>query len=237
MRIRREHHIAKAIEQVHERLTREIIYWNNRAAQLELQEQAGKTNAKLNANQARQRADNLAERLRSRMERLEAEKKLVALPPTVPGAALVIPAGWFESVGSSRVAEEPPTYGRNNKESEATGMAAVMAAEKSAGFEPADVSKENRGYDIESRDPATGHLRFIEVKGRAAGADTITLTRNEVLTALNKPESWYLAIVSIEQGVPATPIYLKEPFRDGLEFAAASMNLRIADLIASGGRE
>ena len=237
VRIRREHHIAKAIEQVHERLTREIIYWNNRAAQLELQEQAGKTNAKLNANQARQRADNLAERLRSRMERLEAEKKLVALPPTVPGAALVIPAGWFESVGSSRVAEEPPTYGRNNKESEATGMAAVMAAEKSAGFEPADVSKENRGYDIESRDPATGHLRFIEVKGRAAGADTITLTRNEVLTALNKPESWYLAIVSIEQGVPATPIYLKEPFRDGLEFAAASMNLRIADLIASGGRE
>ena len=37
--------------------------------------------------------------------------------------------------------------------------------------------------------PNTGKLRFIEVKGRLADADSITVTRNEVLAALNKPEA------------------------------------------------
>ena len=37
-----------------------------------------------------------------------------------------------------------------------------------AGQQPRDVSAEKKGYDIESRDPRAGHLRFIEVKGRHA---------------------------------------------------------------------
>jgi hypothetical protein len=40
-------------------------------------------------------------------------------------------------------------------------------------------------------------LRFIEVKGRIRGADEVTVTRNEILTALNKPEDFVLAIVSV----------------------------------------
>jgi len=39
------------------------------------------------------------------------------------------------------------------------------------------------GYDIESKVEADGRLRFIEVKGRVAGALTVTVTRNEILTA------------------------------------------------------
>lgn len=235
VRTRREVHITKSMQQVHERLTREIVYWNNRAARLELEEQAGKVNAKLNATQARTRADGLAERLRSRMARLEAEKRIVPLPPTIPGGALVIPAGWFaaQQTEKSRLAEEPPAYGHDNKKSEALAMAAVMAAEQEQGYEPTDVSSQNRGYDIESRDPVTGHLRFIEVKGRVAGAAIVTLTRNEILTALNKPEAWFLAIVSLESGVAARPRYFKEPFREGLEFATASMNIQISQLPAS----
>ncbi len=234
VRVRREAHITKAMQQVHERLTREIVYWNNRAAQLDLQEQAGKVNAKLNASQARQRADTLAERLRARMVKLESEKRIVPLPPTIVGGALVIPAGWFgaahEDEMSSRVAEEPATYGKPSRESEATAMAAVMNEERQRGFEPRDVSKENRGYDIESLDPKTGNLRFIEVKGRVAGAGAIMLTRNEVLTALNKPESWFLAVVFIENGRAEAPRYYREPFREGLQFAAASVCLDLAGL-------
>ena len=45
-----------------------------------------------------------------------------------------------------------------------------MAAERVLGNEPRDVSAEKKGYDIESRDPRAGHLRFIEVKGRHADA-------------------------------------------------------------------
>ena len=43
--------------------------------------------------------------------------------------------------------------------------------------------------------PGTGRLRFIEVKGRVAGADTITVTKNEILYSLNKPDDFILAIV------------------------------------------
>jgi superfamily II DNA or RNA helicase len=234
VRLRREAHIVKAMQQVHERLTREVVYWNNRAAQLDLQEQAGKVNAKLNASQARQRADTLAERLRARMAKLESEKRIVPLPPTIVGGALVIPAGWFgstpEETMSSRVAEEPAAYGRPSRETEAAAMAAVMDAERQRGFEPRDVSKENRGYDIESLDPQTGNLRFIEVKGRIAGAGAIMLTRNEVLTALNKPESWFLAVVFVEGGRASAPHYYTEPFREGLQFAAASVCVELAGL-------
>lgn len=232
IRTRREAHIAKTMQQVHERLTREIVYWNNRTAQLDLQEQAGKVNAKLNASQARQRADGLTERLRSRMARLESEKRIVPLPPTIIGGALVVPAGWFET-GSSRVAEEPPTYGAPSREVELLAMATVMEAERRRGFEPRDISSENRGYDIESRDPQSGNLRFIEVKGRVTGAGAVTLTRNEVLTALNKPESWFLAVVFVENSRAAEPQYFREPFRDGLQFAAASISVDLAGLTAT----
>ena len=45
--------IAKTEAAVKERLTKEIAYWDHRAEQLKLQEQAGKANAKLNSGEAR----------------------------------------------------------------------------------------------------------------------------------------------------------------------------------------
>lgn len=235
VKTRREAHITKTMQQVHDRLTREIVYWNNRAAQLDLEEQAGKVNAKLNASQARQRADTLAERLRARMTRLESEKRIVPLPPTIVGGALVVPAGWFGITSSNKVAEEPPAYGAPSKEIELLAMKAVLDSERTLGFTPRDVSSENRGYDIESLDPQNGNLRFIEVKGRIHGATAVSLTRNEVLTALNKPESWYLAIVFVENGKASEPLYFREPFRDGLQFAAASVMIPIDGIPTSSG--
>ena len=52
-----------------------------------------------------------------------------------------------------------------------------MEVERGLGFEPIDREFEKLGYDIESAIPGTGRLRFIEVKGRVAGADTITVTK------------------------------------------------------------
>lgn len=109
-------------------------------------------------------------------------------------------------------------------------MDAVMDSERAKGFLPRDVSAENLGYDIESRDPSTGFLRFLEVKGRVEGAPTVRLTRNEVLTALNKPESWWLVLVRIRDGAALEPVYLKEPFREGIPFSAATMDFEIKDL-------
>ncbi|MBD3308718.1 DUF3883 domain-containing protein, partial [candidate division KSB3 bacterium] len=43
-------------------------------------------------------------------------------------------------------------------------------------------------------------LCFIEVKGRVYGADSVTITKNEILTALNKPEQFILAVVEVDGG-------------------------------------
>jgi len=76
--------------------------------------------------------------------------------------------------------------------------------------------EENRGYDVESRYPANhakaGQLRFIEMKGRVAGADMVTVTKNEILTAPNKPEDYILAIVFVGPDGATTPRYLAKPF-------------------------
>jgi hypothetical protein len=108
-----------------------------------------------------------------------------------------------------------------------------MAAERVLGFEPRDVGSENRGYDIESRIPGTGKLRFIEVKGRVEGAATICVTKNEILTALNKPEDFILAIVIVD-GDSAIPQYLRQPFQREPDFAVTSVNYALRDLSSRG---
>ena len=63
-------------------------------------------------------------------------------------------------------------------------------------FEPVDRELDKLGYDIESRVPGTGRLRFLEVKGRTSDAEMVTVTKNEILYSLNKPEDFILAIVA-----------------------------------------
>ncbi len=107
-----------------------------------------------------------------------------------------------------------------------------MAAEKAMGYEPRDVGAERLGYDIESRHPETGQLRFIEVKGRADGADTVTVTRNEILTGLNKPDTFIFAIVQVSGGFAGEPRYVREPFHKEPDFGATSVTYKLSELLA-----
>ncbi|HEY8164066.1 MAG TPA: DUF3883 domain-containing protein [Gemmatimonadaceae bacterium] len=227
---RKEALIDKALGAVKERLTKEITYWDNRAEQLKNQELAGKPNFRLNSGKARQRAEDLAVRLQDRIEKLQQERQLSALPPVVVGGALVFPVGLISRVLGGAPAQ-PTTFARDTAEIERIAMEAVMNHERSLGFEPLDVSKKNLGYDIESRDPNSGRLRFIEVKGRVAGADTITVTRNEMTVALNTPDQWRLAIVMVD-GAAAKPVYLAHPFTREPQFAETSANFGIAQILA-----
>ena len=95
------------------------------------------------------------------------------------------------------------------------------------------VSAENRGYDVESRITGTGKLRFLEVKGRAIGADSVTITRNEIMTALNKPDDFILAIVTVN-GDSADARYVRVPFQREPDFAVTSVNYKLADLLQRG---
>ncbi|BDA73091.1 hypothetical protein CAL7716_072570 [Calothrix sp. PCC 7716] len=78
---------------VKDRLTKEINYWDFRASELKTQEAAGKANAKINSEKARQRADELQMRLQQRLSELEQERKLSPLPPVIVGGALIVPIG------------------------------------------------------------------------------------------------------------------------------------------------
>ena len=186
--------IDKTEAAVQERLTREINYWDVRAAQLRVQEEAGKFHARLNSRRAQLRADELQERREQRLAQLAQERQISATVPTVAGGALIVPLGLLQGEGVDRQVID-------TRVSEAIAMRAVMDAEIALGNSPVDVSREKRGYDIESRDK-DGRLRFIEVKGRQAGSRDVVLTKNELHSALNSGEQFILALVEIN-GEPA----------------------------------
>ncbi len=230
---RKEELVDKTIAAVKERLTVEINYWDHRAEQLKQQELAGRINARINSAKARQRADELASRLQRRMEELQQERQVSPLPPNVIGGAMIIPIGLLRSLEDAGT--EPATFVRETRRVEQAAMAAVMAAERELGFEPRDVSADKCGYDIESRNPDNpGGLRFIEVKGRIKGAQTVTITKNEILTALNKPEQYILAIVEVDGDRP-TPCYIRQPFTREPDFGVTSVNYKLEDLLTRGG--
>ncbi len=233
VRARKEGLLDKTWAAVKDRLTKEITYWDHRAEVLKAREQAGKQ-PKLNSARARQRADDLLARLQKREEDIAQERQLAPLPPVVIGGALVVPLGLLAKLRGDD-SDGDATSARETKRVELLAMDAVMAAERALGFVPRDVSAAKCGYDIESSVPGTGRLRFIEVKGRVVGADTVTVTRNEILTALNKPDDFILAIVQVDGESARPAVYVCQPFGREPDFGVTSVSYRIAALVAQGG--
>ena len=231
----KEELIDKTLVAVKDRLTKEINHWDYRASELKYQEEAGKTNAKINSAKARARADELQARLTRRIYELNQERRLSPLPPVVVGGALVIPMGLLHKL-QGKSEPKAQMFARETKRVEMFAMNAVVAAEKKLGYEPKDVSSLKCGYDIESRIPETGALRFIEVKGRIEGAETVTVTKNEIITALNKPDNFILAVVEVPISEELTEVdttniyYLKQPFQKKPDFGVTSVNYNLRDL-------
>jgi superfamily II DNA or RNA helicase len=221
--------IARTEAAVKDRLTKEISYWDHRAEQLKLQEQAGKATARLNSGEARKRADALQGRLEKRMEELKLERQISPLPPVILGGMLVVPQGLVANMSGrpAALAASPDT-----RAAAARARAIVMEIERSLGFDPADREIEKLGYDIESRVPGTGKLRFIEVKGRVSGAATITVTKNEILYSLNKPEDFILAVVEFLDANGHRVHYVRRPFQREPDFGVTSVNYDFSELLA-----
>ena len=226
--------VSKTEAAVKERLTKEITYWDHRAEELKLQEQAGKPNAKLNSGEARKRADLLQGRLQKRLEDLRLEGQISPLPPIVLGGMLVVPIGLIRSMQGT--AGPMSTVAVDTQASGARARAVIMEVERSLGFDPTDRELEKLGYDIESRINGTGKLRFIEVKGRVAGASTITVTRNEIIYSLNKPEDFILAIVEFLDESTHKVHYLRQPFGREPDFGVTSVNYDFAELLSRAGK-
>jgi superfamily II DNA or RNA helicase len=222
--------IAKTEAAVKERLTKEIVYWDHRAEELKSQEQAGKRNSKLNSGEARKRADGLQARLEKRMAELQQERQISPLPPVALGGLLIVPVGLLAQMSNKPL--PTPARTADTQASAARARAAVMEVERRLGFEPTDREFDKLGYDIESRVPGNGSLRFIEVKGRVAGAETITVTKNEILYSLNKPDDFILAIVEFHDDDTHRVHYVRCPFQREPDFGVTSVNYDFGDLLA-----
>jgi superfamily II DNA or RNA helicase len=211
VRARRRPEIDKVEQEVKTRLNAEIKHWDNRALQEREKERAG-LKTRLNWQNAQRRADELAERLKRRLELIEKERFISSQPPRVRGGMIVIPRGLLATrlpamAAANGFSEDPVA----RREIELKAMEAVMAAERALGNEPEDVSAQKLGYDIASYDPRADRLRFIEVKGRIDGADTVMITRQEIITSLHEPEKFILAIVQVKDGYACQPRYIHGP--------------------------
>ena len=210
--------IARTESAVKDRLTKEINYWDHRAEELKLQEQAGKTGARLNSGEARKRADMLQARLRKRLEELKLEAQISPLPPVVLGGLLVVPKRLIDAMEGRKSTDSSTVV--DTQASAARARSIIMETER------------NLGFDIESQVPGTGKLRFIEVKGRVSGASTVTVTRNDILYSLNKPEDFILGIVEFLDDNTHRFHYVREPFKREPDFGVTSVNYDFAELLA-----
>lgn len=217
--------LDKTEHEVTYRLMSEIRRLDDQANKLRQQERNGKINAKQNSTITENRANELQKRLKRRKDELDQQRQTWPTSPSVIGGALIVPVGML------RDPHTPPEL-IDRQVVEQAAMQAVMSVEAALGNHPIDVSKQHVGYDIESFDPRTGTLRFIEVKGRKKGAEDVTMTRNEILTALNTPESFILALVEVDGGTASAPRYIRRPFGKEPDFGVTSVNYRRDDLLA-----
>ena len=235
VKTRRTEHIEKTLVAVHERLTKEIDFWSDREIKLREDRAAGK-DVRLNLENATRTLKDLQFRLDNRKRELQAMRQVQNGTPVVLGGALVVPQGLLRKLRG----EAPPPNTADavaRAKIERLAMEAVMAAERARGHQVEDVSADKCGWDITSNPPAVNGrqpvARHIEVKGRVAGADTITVTRNEITYAVNQAEKFVLAIVFVNADDSVDgPHYLANPFQREPDWGAASVTYNISDLLA-----
>ncbi len=231
VRERREAHVDKTMAAVHERLVREINYWSDRYIKLQDDLSAGK-DVRLTLDNVRRSIDDLTARRESREKELKVLRHIVSATPVVAGGAVVIPLGLL----MQRKAE--PGWSADSEARarvERVAMNAVMAAERALDCEVIDVSAQKCGWDITSIPRAVdGRIppsRHIEVKGRARGQTTVTVTRNEVLYGLNQQDKFVLAVVLVDGNEHDGPYYVARPFTQEPDWAVTSINLDLNELL------
>jgi SNF2 family DNA or RNA helicase len=237
---RRIAHVDKTLAAVHERLTKEIDFWSDRYIKLTDDKAAGR-DVRLNLENARRTLADLESRLDSRKRELQSMRHVTSATPVVLSGALVVPAGLLrklrgdeppDEATASAFSTDPAARARIEK----LAMDAVRRVEESRGCRVVDVSAQKCGWDMTSYPPATDgkqpEARHIEVKGRVKGATTVTITRNEMLYALNQSEKFHLAIVLVgEADAVEGPFYVRKPFDTEPGWGISSVNYDLKSLL------
>ena len=137
---------------------------------------------------AEDRHGELFARRQRRREELQQQQALSLQGIERMTSVLVLP---HPDRGAAEVKRHQP-----DPKTEGTAMRVVMDHELSQARHVEDVSAKNLGYDVTSLDPQSGDLRLIEVKGLAAATGTILLTPNERRVAEDRPDCYWLYIVT-----------------------------------------
>ena len=226
--------VGKVREAVRQRMVTEIRYWQQKAEETKRKELAGKKPSP-SSGTAMLRSEEFEDRWVRRRLELDIEENLQNSPPTIVGAALIIPTGLLDTF-----AGHPPDADlvAIKAETDRRAVAAVMQAELDLGRVPTEQEHSNPGFDIESVDPVSGTHFFIEVKGHLPGTTEIHVSSTQVQKAKSNPERWRLAVASVPIDPAANPIvrYLVEPFADyTLHFAQTSLPMNVAELLSRAG--
>jgi hypothetical protein len=219
--------VDKTLQAVHARLTREINHWARRANELAAEVKNGKQ-PRMQPDNAKKRVEELKARLAGRTKELEGQLALASNPPIIAGAALVLPQGLVDEWHHR--ARGPEADPEVRKRVEMIAMNAVLEAEQKLNNKVRNVSRDKCGWDITSITPS-GVTRHIEVKGRHVEAETVTVTANEVLEALNQGDKFILAIVRVDGGTIDGPHYIRSPFAKELDGSVVSVNCSIKELL------
>lgn len=229
---RRRRVVDKTLAAVRERLTAELSRLQDRYDQL-TDEVAKGRQPRVQPTNIRRQIDEVAARLKEREAELDNSRHLEAATPVLLGAALVVPKGLL---AEKRGEPSPSIDAASRAEIERIAMEAVMVYERSLGHEVRDVSDQNCGWDVTAQPPrrpdgSFPDPRHIEVKGRRADAETVTVTRNEIAQALNQGGKFWLAIVKVDGGTVDGPYYINQPFTLPPDWAEANKNLTLAKLL------
>lgn len=238
---RRVAQVDKTLAAVHERLTKEIDFWSDRWLRLKEDQEAGK-DVRLNLENLRRTISDLEGRLANRKRELQTMRHVTSATPIVLGCALIVPTGLLRRLRGE--GEPVPTFTADaaaRARIEQLAMTAVQQAEEARGCQVVDVSAQQCGWDLTAYPPPVNgkqvESRHIEVKGRVQGATTITVTRNEVLYALNQAEQFILAIVLIGADDTVSGVfYLKKPFDTEPGWGVASINYDLNELLTRASR-
>ena len=125
--------VAQVRRLVKQRLIGEINYWDMRHAELLDAASAGRS-LKMKPETANNRARDLERRLEKRLADLDRDEELIARPPAISAAALVVPQGLLNQLlgdsGRGLLASGDTT------ETERRAVDAVLAAERRLGRDP-----------------------------------------------------------------------------------------------------
>ena len=222
-----EHRVGKVRSGVEQRLKERIRYWDTYQSKAK-QAEGSRPKGGFTAGHAGNFADELAARLEQRNLELDRELQLSSRPPEIVGGAIVVPQGLLDQLSGTRQ-PVPAAHAREVAEVDRRAVDAVLETERSLGRKPKEMPHNNEGYDIESREPDTGDLYFIEVKGRIEGAEAVTVSRSQIIHAQNTPDRFILALVEVPVDRSARPTvrYVRRPF-EGVEVGYRKYSINFA---------